>query len=205
MQMEAILWLMLPLLVAGGSALLSFYIMQARLEVAIAKERETLAEAKAIINAQKSTMEERIKATEEATRRATLDELMQDFRLEERSYVRENKQLARRSMVMQERVFFRNIPLSAWSEHEMLIEDGVGHTSMPEPLPQPAFAGVAPMAAALSNSEGRLALSKRMADAPVPRQPEQRLQKTVAMPAPRETREPREPRALVPVAAFGAQ
>jgi len=126
MHMDAFLWMFLPVFVAGGSALLSFYIMQARMEVALAKERESLAEARATITSQKITMEERIKATEEATKRHALDEFMQDFRIEERSYVRESKSLsaARKSMVMQERLFFRNIPLSNWIEHEMLVEEG---------------------------------------------------------------------------------
>ena len=43
MQMEAFLWLFLPVFVAGGSALLSYYVMQARMEVALAKEPERLA------------------------------------------------------------------------------------------------------------------------------------------------------------------
>ena len=42
MQMEAFLWLFLPVFVAGGSALLSYFVMQARMEVALAKERESL-------------------------------------------------------------------------------------------------------------------------------------------------------------------
>lgn len=200
MNMEAILWLVLPLLVAGGSSLLSFYIMQARMEVAIAKERESLAEARAIINTHKSTMEERIKATEEATRRAALDELMQEFRLEERSYMRENKQLARRTMVMQERVFFRNIPLSAWSEHEMLIEDG-GASSSPDALPHAAMA----LVPSLPASESRLPISKRIQDNRHGTENRQEpMPKPVAMPS-REPREPRESRTLVPAAAFGAQ
>lgn len=126
MHMDVLLWMFLPVFVAGGSALLSFYIMQAKMEVALAKERESLAEARATISSQKITLEERIKATEEATKRHALDEFMQDFRVEERSYVRETKSLAasRKSMVMQERLFFRNIPLSNWIEHEMLVEDG---------------------------------------------------------------------------------
>jgi len=126
MHMDAFLWMFLPVFVAGGSALLSFYIMQARMEVALAKERESLAEARATISSQKITMEERIKATEEATKRHALDEYMQDFRVEERSYVRESKSLqsSRKTMVMQERLFFRNIPLSNWIEHEMLVEEG---------------------------------------------------------------------------------
>src|SRR3974377_304324 len=101
MQLDAFLWMFLPVFVAGGSALLSFYIMQARMEVALAKERESLAEARATITSQKVTLEERIKATEEATKRRAMDDFMQDFRVEERSYVRESKSLtaSKRSMV----------------------------------------------------------------------------------------------------------
>jgi len=126
MHLQAFLWLFLPLFVAGGSAMLAYYIMQARMEVALAKERESLAEARATIHSHKVTMDERIKATEEAARRAALDELMHDIRVEERSYVRDSNTAtgARRSMVMQERVFFRNLPMSSWSEREMVIEEG---------------------------------------------------------------------------------
>ena len=50
---------------------------------------------------------------------------MQDFRVEERHYFRENKSVAARqkSMVLQERLYFRNIPLSSWVEHEMVVEE----------------------------------------------------------------------------------
>ena len=134
MHMEAFLWMFLPVFVAGGSALLSFYIMQARMEVALAKERESLAEARATITSQKVTMEERIKATEEATKRVAMDEFMQDFRVEERSYARESKSLtaSKKSMVMQERLFFRNIPLSNWIEHEMIVEEGRDLDQLPK-------------------------------------------------------------------------
>src|SRR5579883_2296534 len=109
MHMDAFLWMFLPVFVAGGSALLSFYIMQARMEVALAKERESLAEARATITSQKITMEER-------------------------SYVRESKSLnaLRRTMVMQERLFFRNIPLSNWIEHEMIVEEGRDLDELPK-------------------------------------------------------------------------
>jgi len=126
MQMEAFLWLFLPVFVAGGSALLSYYVMQARMEVALAKERESLAEARAMISSHKVTLDERVKATEEACKRQALDDFMHDIRVEERSYVRESKSLnaSKKTMVMQERIYFRNIPLSNWIEREMLIEDG---------------------------------------------------------------------------------
>jgi hypothetical protein len=40
--------------------------MQAKMEVALSKERESLAEARATITSQKVTMEERVRATEES-------------------------------------------------------------------------------------------------------------------------------------------
>src|SRR5271163_2608026 len=134
MHMDAFLWMFLPVFVAGGSALLSYYIMQAKMEVALAKERESLAEARATITSQKVTMEERIKATEEATKRLAMDEFMQDFRVEERSYARESKSFtaSKKTMIMQERLFFRNIPLSNWIEHEMVVEEGTDLDRLPK-------------------------------------------------------------------------
>jgi len=138
MQMEAFLWLFLPVFVAGGSAILSYYVMQARMEVALAKERETLAEARAMINSHKVTMEERVRATEEACKRQALEDFMHDIRVEERSYVRETKSLtaSKKTMVMQERILFRTIPLSNWIEREMLVEEGADLNQLPA---QPVF------------------------------------------------------------------
>src|SRR6202051_1047635 len=124
MQIDAMLWVLLPVFIAVGSALLAYSIMQARLEVAVAKEREFLAEARAEVRTQKNTMEERVKATEQEARRKALDDFMQDFRVEERHYFRENKSVTARqkSMILQERLYFRNIPLSSWVETEMVVE-----------------------------------------------------------------------------------
>src|SRR3977135_1413374 len=124
--MEALLWICLPVLVAGGSALLAFYIMQARLEVAVAQEREAVSEARILLESHKKSMEESLKAIEEQTRRKGLDEFLADMRTEERHYVRENKMLFmnKKSLVLQERIFFRNIPMSNWVEHEMVVEEG---------------------------------------------------------------------------------
>jgi hypothetical protein len=195
MHLDALLWLFLPVFVAGGSALLSFYIMQAKLEVAISKERESLAEARATISSQKVTMEERIRATEESVKRAALDDFLKDFRVEERSYVRETRSLAaaRRSMVMQERLFFRNIPLSNWVEHEMVVEEG----SNLKRLQQEASifsasslpAGSHPGSQAGSPAgDGRLPISKLLDDA-----------------APARPQAPRSNSLIAAHAAFGAQ
>lgn len=199
MPLQAFLWLFLPLIVAGGSAMLAYYIVQARMEVALAKERETLAEARAIIESNKVTMEERIKATEEAARRAALDELMQDIRVEERSYLRDSNSVdgARRSMVMQERVFFRNLPMSGWSEREMVIEEGPANSlsARVENFEAPVIAAPAPVAAPVSIDSRRAPRPM-----PVPVVPETRIavSKNLEPVTPR-----REQRTLV--AAFGAQ
>jgi len=180
MHLDALLWLFLPVFVAGGSALLSFYIMQAKMEVSVAKERESLAAAHATINSQKVMMEERIRATEESVKRAALDEFLKDFRVEERSYVRDTKSFdaAKRSMIMQERLFFRNIPLSDWVEHEMVIEIGsdlkrlqeqasiFGGASLPAGSHAALHASSHPGTnTGLQTTQGRLPISKLLEDA----------------------------------------
>jgi hypothetical protein len=158
MSFGEFLSLILPAVAAIGSGAVAYYISQAKMEVAVAKERESLAEARATIAAQKITTEERIRATEEATKRVAMDEFMQDFRVEERSYVRESKSLAasKKTMVMQERMFFRNIPLSNWVEHEMVVEEGQDLDQLP--------AASVFNAAALAPGEGRLPISKRLSE-----------------------------------------
>jgi hypothetical protein len=156
--------------------------MQAKMEVALSKERESLAEARATISSQKVTMEERIRATEEAVKRAALDEFLKDFRVDERSYVRETRSLAsaKRSMVMQERLFFRNIPLSNWVEHEMVVEEGSNLNRLQE--------RASIFTATLPAGEGRLPVSKLLDDA-----------------APARPRAPRSSPLIPAHAAFGAQ
>jgi hypothetical protein len=124
--MTEMLWVGLPILVSVGSGILAYFLMKARMEVAIAKEREALAESRARLDAQGRTMEETIRATEETAKRKALDEFLGDLHVEERHYLREQKALflTKKSLVLQERIYFRNIPLSSWVEHEMPVEEG---------------------------------------------------------------------------------
>lgn len=127
--MDALIWLSLPLFVSAGSALLCYFIMQSRMDAALAKEREALAEVTAKLRSQQVSMDDRIRATQEETRRKALEDFMQEFRVEERSYTRESKSpfSSKKSMVLQERLFFRNLPLSNWIEHEMVVEEEGSH------------------------------------------------------------------------------
>jgi hypothetical protein len=124
--MDAMLWMTLPLLTAAGSALLAYFIMQAKMEVALAREREFLVEATTKISNHENEIVTKMKATEEEARRKSLDDFLADFRVEERHYMRESKSLFlnKKSMVLQERLFFRTIPLSNWVEHELTVEEG---------------------------------------------------------------------------------
>ena len=117
----------LPLLVAAGSAMLSYLLMQSRLEVAVARERESHASTQAKLRSLEQSIPDKIQAVEEGSRRKALEQFLNEFRVEERRYIKENKSSlsARHSIITQERLFFRNIPLSNWVEHEMAFEDGI--------------------------------------------------------------------------------
>ena len=57
---------------------------------------------------------------------AASDTVEKDKVIGERHYVKESKSLFmhKKSMILQERLYFRNLPLSNWVEHEMVVEEG---------------------------------------------------------------------------------
>lgn len=125
MSVDAILWILLPAFVAAGSALLSYILMQARLEVAVANERESAAKLQAQLHAQQGAFESKLRAVEEEAKRTAFDAFLAEIRVDERRYVREFKTAttAKKALVIQERLFFRHLPLSNWVEREMLLEE----------------------------------------------------------------------------------
>jgi hypothetical protein len=124
--MNPLLWVAWTVICVVGAGGLMFFLMQSRMEVLLSKQREELASLRATLEARQEFMAGSIKNAEEATRRQALDEFLSEIRVEERSYVREHKAffLSRKSLIRQERIFFRNIPLSNWVEQEMPIEEG---------------------------------------------------------------------------------
>jgi len=123
---DAILWILLPGFVAVGSGLLAFYIMQSRMEVALAREREAMAQARGTLEAEKNSLEQALRGAKDSARREALDEFLADVHVEQRHYVKDNKLLFqnRKALVLQERIFFRNIPLSNWIENEIVLQEG---------------------------------------------------------------------------------
>jgi hypothetical protein len=127
--MEAALWVLLPGFVAIASAMLAWFIMQSRMEVKLAEQRETLSELKGQLKAEKEamsgTVQAAVRAAEESAKRQAFDTFLGELKVEQRHYTRENRMLmnSRKSLVLQERMYFRNIPLSDWIEHEITLDD----------------------------------------------------------------------------------
>jgi len=124
--MDAVWWIVAIVLSAGATGGLVYFVMQSHAEVRLARQREKLAAAHATLGAQKEAMVDSLRTVEETTRRKAMDEFLADIRVEERHYIREHKAffLTRKSVVRQERIFFRNLPLSNWIEQEMPFEEG---------------------------------------------------------------------------------
>jgi hypothetical protein len=135
--MEALLWILLPGGAAVASAVLAWFVMQSRMDVELAAERERLAdqreglaerrgELKAEKAALETTLDTALRAAEETARRTAFEGFLSDLRVEQRHYTRENRLLmqSRKSLVLQERMYFRNIPLSEWIEHEIMLDEG---------------------------------------------------------------------------------
>ena len=128
--MEAILWILLPGCVAVGSGLLAWFVMQSRMDVALAQQRERLAESRGALEAERNAVRDSVaiavRAAEDRAQRQALDNFLNELKVEQRHFTRENRLLLhnRRTVVLQERIYFRNLPLSDWIEHEIPLEDG---------------------------------------------------------------------------------
>jgi hypothetical protein len=129
--MEALLWILLPGFVAVAAGVLAWFVMQSRMEVALANPREAIAETRGALEAEKAAIkasfQSAVRAAEETARRQAFDSFLGELTVEQRHYTKENRLLTqnRRSLVLQERMFFRNLPLSDWIEHEILLQDGM--------------------------------------------------------------------------------
>jgi len=124
--MEPLWWVVLSVFSASVTGGLVYFVMRSSTDVLLARQREKLAAANAALGAQKEAIADSVKYAKESARREALDDFLSDIRIEERHYIREHKALflTRKSVVRQERIFFRNLPLSNWIEQEMPYEEG---------------------------------------------------------------------------------
>ena len=128
--MDALLWIMLPGFTAVAAGLLAWFIMQSRMEVALANQREHMAESRGALDAERKALEASLgtalQAAEATAKCEALENFLGELRVEQRHYTRENRLLthSKKTLVLQERMFFRGIPLSDWIEHEVAVDDG---------------------------------------------------------------------------------
>lgn len=142
-SMNPLWWVVWSGICSVGTGLLVYFIMQSRMEVLLSKQREDLAAARAALAAQKDALQDSLRNATESSRRQAMDDFLADIRIEERHYTREQKMLfpTKKSLVRQERIFFRNIPLSNWVEQEMPIQEGADIDKLVETMF--VFAGAA--------------------------------------------------------------
>ena len=126
-------WILVGIIIAVAiaSSGFTYLLTQLRMERAAAERGRALAEAVAALKNEKSKFEHAARGIEENAKRKALDEFLADLHVEERRYVRQHRVLFthRRSLVLQERIFFRTIPISNWVEHEVPVEVIVFRTS----------------------------------------------------------------------------
>ena len=134
---EAWVWVLLPGLAAVGAGVLAWFVMQSRMDMALARERERmanqrgkLAEQRGAMRAERgamgSVMQAAVRAAEETARRKALEDFLGQLRVEQRRFTRGAGPLwgSGKRLVLQERMYFRDIPLSGWIEREFTAEIG---------------------------------------------------------------------------------
>lgn len=126
--MAILLWIFLPGLTAAGSALLICFMMRCRMDEAVARERGALAELQSALIVQRQRLESAISDAKAEARRLAFDEFLNDFQVEQRQYVRKSRLffMSKQTLVLRERILFRNLPLSNWVEHRVTLEENVG-------------------------------------------------------------------------------
>jgi hypothetical protein len=134
--MSALLIVLWSVICVVGAAGLMYFIMHSHMELRLARQREELASVQATLAAKQESLEESLRNAEATVRNKAMDEFLADIRVEERHYTREHKVLfmSRKVLVRQERIFFRNIPLSNWVEQEMPFEEGVDMEKMAQTM-----------------------------------------------------------------------
>jgi hypothetical protein len=126
--MAILLWIFVPGFTATGAALLICFMMHCRTEEAVAQERGALAELQSALLVQRDRLESAIFDARAEAKRAAFDEFLNDFRVEQRQYMRKSRVffMSRQTLVVRERILFRNLPLSDWIEHTVTLEENVG-------------------------------------------------------------------------------
>jgi len=131
--MELVLWLFLPVMVAVGTAYLVWVVMQARIRVLAANYDAALAKVE----------------SECAARRPGVEELLSELRFERNRFLRRTpgpRGSYEATVITQERIYFRDIPLTGWIQDELPLGDGEEVLSVNRALPGCSATALQPVA-----------------------------------------------------------
>jgi hypothetical protein len=104
-----------------GLGAIVWYLGRVRREARLALRHKVEVEHNARLRLERRVAEERVLAAEQAARRKAMDEFLSDIHAEERAYPRQRELggNCQRSVVVEERLYFRNLPVSNWSRQEL--------------------------------------------------------------------------------------
>jgi len=107
---EFVFWMILPILVAVGSAYVVWLLMQSRIRVLAAQYQAAMAKME----------------NEYTNRRLSPEELLADLRMERRRFVRRvaGAKGPETTLITQERLYLRNLPLTSWMQEEVVLGSG---------------------------------------------------------------------------------
>lgn len=107
---ELVFWVILPALVALGAAYLVWLLMQARIQVLSAHYQTAVAKVE----------------NDCSSHRPALEDLLAELRMERRRFVRRlpGPHGEETTLITQERLFLRNIPLTSWMEEVLVLGNG---------------------------------------------------------------------------------
>jgi hypothetical protein len=108
---EVVFWGIVPALVAIGAAYVVWLLMQARIHVLMARCETVVA---------------KVESDCAASRRPGLEELLGELRIERRRFLRRvpGAKGNEATLITQERLFLRNLPLTSWMQEEVPLGTG---------------------------------------------------------------------------------
>lgn len=120
-----------------GLGTLAWYLGRVQMEVRWARRREADADRAARLRVERRVAEERMHAATEAAKRQALDEFLSDLHAEERAWLRQQElgPARRRAVVVEERLCFRNLPVSNWSQQELTFYTSTAPMGSTKALP----------------------------------------------------------------------
>jgi hypothetical protein len=130
---DLILWLLLPVVVSMGTAYLVWTVMQARIRVISAHYDATITKVE----------------SECAARRPGVEELLSELRFERNRFLRRvpgPNGSYQATVITQERIYFRDIPLTGWIQDELPLGDGEELVPVNRALPEYSTTALQPVA-----------------------------------------------------------